>query len=409
MLEIILGVAAFTVIVLLLTLFVLGARRLLVPSGECSIRINGKITLTASIGQRLLEVLTSAGMQLPAACSGSGICGLCKVRVTEGGGEPRPVESALLMRKDIASGVRLACQVPIFNSMNVEVDEVYFAVKTWQCKVLSVRHVATLIREIVLELPVQESCEFRPGSFVQVVCPPYSLTYTDFNIDQAYRTEWDKSKLWSCRVSSASTVTRAYSVANRPEDDRVVRLNVRIALPPLNNRAISPGIVSSWLFSLQPGDEVEVNGPYGLFFVEPGDKEAIFVGGGVGMAPLYAQIMDLLKAQHSKRKISYWYGARSERELYYADEFEQIQSEYDNFSWNVALSEPESNDDWQGHTGFIHRVLYEAYLEAHPAPEECAYYLCGPPMMIKAVLAMLDNIGVDPDAIHFDDFGGAGR
>ncbi len=407
MLEIILGVIAFTSIVLLLTLFVLIARHLLVPSGECTIRVNGEMTLIASIGQRLLEVLTSASIQLPTACGGAGTCGLCKARVTEGGGEPRPLEKALLLRKEIASGVRLACQVPIVKSMNVEVDEIYFGVKTWTCKVVSVHHLATLIREIVLELPEQEACEIRPGSFVQVACPPFSLTYSDLNIDEAYRPEWDKSKLWSYKVSTVDTVTRAYSVANKPGNDRIIRLNVRIALPPQNNRTISPGIVSSWLFSLKPGDEVEVNGPYGLFFVEPSDKEAIFVGGGVGMAPLYAQIMDLLKTKHSQRKISYWYGARSKRELYYADEFDQIQAEHENFSWNVALSEPELKDDWQGHIGFIHSVLYEDYLESHPTPEDCEYYLCGPPMMIKGVLAMLDNIGVDSDAIHFDDFGGS--
>jgi Na+-transporting NADH:ubiquinone oxidoreductase subunit F len=407
MLEILLGVAAFTAIVLILTLFVLGAKRLLIPSGECTIRVNEEMTLTASIGQRLLEVLTPAGILLPTACGGVGTCGLCKARVTVGGGEARPQESALLSRKEIANGVRLACQVPVLNAMNVEVDEIYFGVNTWQCTVVSVRHLATLISEIVLELPEQETCEFRPGSFVQITCPPYSLNYTDLDIDEAYRKVWDKSRLWSHKVSTYQSVTRAYSVANKPGNDRIISLNVRIALPPPNTGNIPPGIVSSWLFSLKPGDEVEVTGPYGLFFVESSDKEAIFIGGGVGMAPLYAQIMDLLKTQHSRRKISYWYGARSRRELYYDDEFEQLQSEYDNFSWHVALSEPESKDNWQGHTGFIHRVIIEEYLGAHATPEDCEYYLCGPPMMVKAVLAMLEEIGVDSDAIHYDDFGGA--
>jgi Na+-transporting NADH:ubiquinone oxidoreductase subunit F len=407
MVEIILGVAAFTAIILILTLFVLGARRVLIPSGECTIRVNEEKILTAPIGRRLLEVLTTTGIHLPTACGGVGTCGLCKVRVTEGGGEARSQESALLSRKEITNGVRLACQVPILNAMNVEVDEIYFGIKTWPCTVISVRHLATLISEIVLELPEQETCVFRPGSFVQITCPPYSLDYADLNIDEVYRKIWDKSGLWSHKASTYQSVTRAYSVANKPGNNRTISLNVRIALPPPNSSNIPPGIVSSWLFSLKPGDEVEVSGPYGLFFVEQGEKEAIFIGGGVGMAPLYAQIMDLLKARHSNRKISYWYGARSKRELYYDDEFEQLQSEYNNFSWHVALSEPEPNENWSGQTGFIHRVLLDEYLGAHAAPEDCEYYLCGPPIMVRAVLAMLDELGVDSDAIHFDDFGGA--
>ncbi len=406
MLEIILGVVAFTAIVLILTLFVLGARRLLVPSGECTIRVNEKLTLTASIGGRLLEVLSLAGIHLPTACGGAGTCGLCKARISSGGGEARPQEIELLLRKEIAGGIRLACQVPILNGMNVEVDDIYFGVKTWQCTVLSVRQLATLISEIVLELPDNENCEFRPGSFVQVTCPPYQLNFTDLDIDESYVESWHKSGLRSLKVSTAETVTRAYSVANKPGNNRVICLNVRIALPPPNSSSIPPGIVSSWLFSLRPGDEVEVTGPYGLFFVEPSDKEAIFIGGGVGMAPLYAQILDLLKTGHSRRKISYWYGARSKSELYYDDEFEQLQSEHDNFSWHVALSEPEVRDNWQGLGGFIHKVIYDEYLASHIAPEDCEYYLCGPPLMVRSVLTMLDNLGVDADAIHFDDFGG---
>ena len=407
MLEIILGVIAFTAIVLILTLFVLGASRLLVPSGECTIRVNEKLTLTTSIGQRLLDVLSLAGIHLPTACGGAGTCGLCKARVTNGGGEAKPQETGLLSRKEIANGVRLACQVPILNEMAVEVDDIYFGVKTWQCTVLSVRQLATLISEIVLELPEHEICEFRPGSFVQITCPPYQLNYADLLIDEAYGESWNKSGLRSLKASTEETVTRAYSVANKPGDDRVIRLNVRIALPPPNASNMPPGIVSSWLFSLKPGDEVEVTGPYGLFFVEPSEKEAIFIGGGVGMAPLYAQILDLLKTGHSHRKISYWYGARSKRELYYDDEFEQLQSEHDNFNWHVALSEPEAKDNWQGHNGFIHKVIYDEYLASHTAPEDCEYYLCGPPLMVRGVLAMLDNLGVDADAIHYDDFGGA--
>lgn len=406
MLEILLGVAAFTTIVLILTLFVLGARRLLVPSGQCEVRVNQKMVLNASIGQRLLEVLIPAGIQLPTACGGAGTCGLCKARVTEGGGEAKPQENALLSRKEISKGVRLACQVPILNAMNVEVDDIYFGVNTWQCKVERVQQLSTLISEIVLKLPDGETCKFRPGSFVQVSCPPYALNFSDLEIDEAYRDIWDKGDLWKYNVTSEQTVTRAYSIANKPGDDSVISLNIRIALPPSHDGNIPPGIVSSWLFSLRPGDEVEVTGPYGLFYVEPSDKEAIFIGGGVGMAPLYAQILDLLEAQNTTRKVSYWYGGRSKRELYYDDQFEQLDSKYDNFSWHVALSEPEAKDKWQGHTGFIHKVILDEYLGKHPAPEDCEYYLCGPPLMVKAVLATLDNLGVDAESIHYDDFGG---
>lgn len=406
MLEILLGIAAFAIIVLILTLFVLGARRLLVPSGQCEVRVNQKLVLNASIGQRLLEVLTPAGIQLPTACGGAGTCGLCKARVTEGGGEAKPQENALLSRKEISKGVRLACQVPILKAMNVEVDDIYFGVNTWQCKVESVRQLSTLISEIVLKLPDGETCEFRPGSFVQVSCLPYALNFSDLEVDEAYCDIWDKADLWKYKVASEHSVTRAYSVANKPGDDSVISLNIRIALPPGPGSNFPPGIVSSWLFSLKPGDEVEVTGPYGLFYVEPSDKEAIFIGGGVGMAPLYAQILDLLEAQNTVRKVSYWYGGRSKRELYYDDQFEQLDSKYDNFSWHVALSEPEAKDKWQGLTGFIHKVILDEYLGKHPAPEDCEYYLCGPPLMVKAVLATLDNLGVDAESIHYDDFGG---
>ncbi len=406
MLEILLGVAAFTIIVLILTLFVLGAKRLLIPSGQCTVRVNQKLALNASIGQRLLEILTLAGIQLPTACGGAGTCGLCKARITEGGGEAIPQENALLSRKEIAKGVRLACQVPILNAMNVEVDDIYFGVKTWRCKVESMRQLSTLISEIVLRLPEGETCEFRPGSFVQVNCPPYELKFTDLSIDETFQDVWEKSGFRQYKVRSDRQVTRAYSVANRPGYDNLISLNVRIAMPPHAGN-IAPGIVSSWLFSSKPGDEVEVTGPYGLFYVEPSNREAIFIGGGVGMAPLYAQILDLLETQHTTRKVSYWYGARSKRELYYDDQFEQLDSKYDNFSWQVALSEPEAKDNWQGHTGFIHKVILDEYLGSHATPEDCEYYLCGPPLMVKAVLTTLDNLGVDAESIHYDDFGGA--
>lgn len=406
MLEITLGIFTFTAIVLLMTALVLIARRLLVPFGECNIVVNEKLEIKAAVGQQLLDALTSADIQLPGACGGGGTCGLCRLRVLEGGGEARPQEAALLSRKELANGLRLGCQVSIAGDMRVEVDDIYFGIETWRCRVVSVRNLATLIREIVLELPGQDRCQFRPGSFVQINCPAYTLDYADIEVDEAFRDTWDKEGIRNLKVNNRAPVTRAYSVANIPGDDRHINLMIRLALPPPRGRQIPPGIVSSWLFALRPGDIVEASGPYGDFFVAPGDREVIFIGGGVGMAPLYAQVLDLLEAQHSQRKISYWYGARSKRELYYDEVFERLQSEHDNFSWHVVLSAPEAGDNWQGHSGFVHKAILDNYLADHPAPEDCDYYLCGPPLMIRAVLATLAGLGVDDESIHFDDFGG---
>jgi Na+-transporting NADH:ubiquinone oxidoreductase subunit F len=406
MTEITLGVVFFTAIVLVLALIVLAARRFLVPAGECEISINGRTKVTASIGQRLLDVLTGEGILLPSACGGAGTCGLCKARIVEGGGDPRPQDLALLSRKETARGVRLACQVPVLSPMSVEVEDIYFGVKSWRCTVGSVRNVATFIKEIVFNLPEGEQIDCRPGSFIQVTCPPYQLDFSVLDIDKAFREVWDRSALWSLRASTTDPVTRAYSMANRPGHNREISLVVRVALPPPGNRNIPPGIVSSWLFSLKVGDTADLAGPFGSFTVESTDNEAIFIGGGVGMAPLFAQILELLESQKSSRRISYWYGARSKSELFYDDEFERLQAEYENFSWHVVLSEPKAQDKWQGHTGFIHNVIYDEYLKHHSTPEECEYYLCGPPLMVKAVLAMLDSLGVTQENIYYDDFGG---
>jgi Na+-transporting NADH:ubiquinone oxidoreductase subunit F len=405
MLEAVLGILFFCVIVLALTLFVLGARRLLVPRGECSIEINGRKTVTAEIGQRLLEVCHSAGIQLPSACAGAGTCGLCKARVLKGGGEAGPQELAQLNQVEARRGARLACQVRVLGPMSIELDEAYFEVTTWQCRVSQVKNVSTLIREIVLSLPPGEVMDFRAGGFVELTAPPYRLQFSEFDIEPEFRDVWDQNKLWQLRAGSEIPVTRAYSMANHPAETGQIMLNIRIALPPPGQTQVPPGVVSSWLFSLKPGDEVALRGPYGHFAVEPGERELVFVGGGAGMAPLRAQILDLLETQGSSRKISYWYGARSRRELYYADLFERLQSEFENFEWRPALSAPERNDAWKGATGFIHQVVYDSYLQRHPAPETCDYYLCGPPLMVQSVLAMLDELGVAPENIHYDDFG----
>jgi Na+-transporting NADH:ubiquinone oxidoreductase subunit F len=405
MLEAVLGVAFFSAIILSLALLVLWARHLLVPQGECDIEINTRKTVSATIGQRLLEVCLDAGIMLPNACGGSGSCGLCKARVLSGGGEAGPQELALLNRREARQGTRLACQVRILGPMSIEVDEAYFEVKNWHCRVEKTRNVSTLIREIVLRLPPGEQLDFRAGGFVQLSCPPFQVAFSDFDIDEKYRDVWDRFGLWRLRASSKIEVTRAYSMANHPAEEGVIILNVRIALPPSGHPEAPPGIVSSWLFSLKPDDPLVVSGPYGHFFVEPSNREAVFIGGGAGMAPLRAQILDLVATQQTKRKISFWYGARSLRELYYADLFENLQLENDNFSWHPALSESETGDDWDGYTGYIHQVVFDHYLMQHASPERCVYYLCGPPLMVQSALTMLDELGVLPENIHYDDFG----
>jgi len=403
--EAILGILFFCGIVLLLTLFVLGARRLLVPHGECEINVNGRKTVTANIGDRLLAVCQGAGIQLPSACAGAGTCGLCKVRVTDGGGEAGPQEMSQLSRAEVRKGARLACQVGILGPMSIEVDETYFDIRSWRCQVAETRNVSTLIREIVLTLPPGEVMEFRAGAFVELSCPPYRLDFSDLDIEVEFRDVWDQHKLWQLSAATDRPVSRAYSMANHPAEKGIVILNIRIALPPPGEVKAPPGLVSSWLFSLKAGDEVTLRGPYGHFAVEPGERELVFIGGGAGMAPLRAQVLDLLETQATQRKISYWYGARSRRELYYADLFERLQTEFDNFAWHPALSAPEKSDAWEGDIGFIHQVAFDRYLGQHPAPETCDYYLCGPPMMVQSVLAILDELGVAAEHIHYDDFG----
>ena len=366
--EAILGILFFCGIVLMLTLFVLAARRMLVPRGECTIDINGRKTVTATIGERLLAVCQGAGILLPSACAGAGTCGLCKVRVVAGGGEAGPQELAQLKLAEVRKGVRLACQVSLLGPLAVEVDEAYFDIRSWHCQVAETRNVSTLIREIVLTLPPGEVMEFRAGAFVELSCPPYRLDFSDFDIEAEYRDVWDQHKLWQLSAATDSAVTRAYSMANHPAEKGLVILNIRIALPPPAQAKVSPGLVSSWLFSLKAGDEVTLRGPYGHFAVDPGERELVFIGGGAGMAPLRAQVLDLLETQATRRKISYWYGARSRRELYYADLFERLQGEYDNFEWHPALSAAEKNDAWEGDTGFIHQVAYERYLGAECRP-----------------------------------------
>jgi Na+-transporting NADH:ubiquinone oxidoreductase subunit F len=405
MIEVGLGITLFTLIVVCLVLIILAARSKLIATGTLSITINDEKIVTTPVGRKLNIALADTGIYLPSVCGGVGTCGQCRVRVLEGGGSILPIETARITKREAHQGVRLACQVTIKQDIKVQVPEEIFGVKQWHCTVRSTRNVAPLIKELALALPEGQVLDFRAGSFVEVLCPPYQVKFVDFDIEARFHDEWDRLDLWRYHSVSRGSTKRAYSLANYPDERDIVLLIVRIALPPPGAiAAIPPGVVSSYLFSLKPGNQITIAGPFGHFFASDTDNEMVFIGGGVGMAPMRSHIFDQLLRQRSKRKITFWYGARSLRDLFYVEEFEKLQAEHDNFEWVIALSEPRPEDCWEGPTGFIHQVLYEQYLNGHPAPEDCEYYLCGPPMMSRAVLHMLDDLGVEPDNIHFDDF-----
>ncbi len=406
MLEIGLGVGFFTGIVVLLALVILSVRSCLIAKGDVTLIINDTETAAAPCGCNLLDALNTQGVHLPSACGGVGTCGQCRVQVLEGGGDLLPTERSRISRREAKEGTRLACQVKVQNDLRIRVPEEVFGVREWQCTVRSNDNIASMIKELVLDLPAGETIDFRAGGYIQITCPPYQADFRSFDIAADYQGEWDRFDLWRYRAGTKKPVTRAYSMANYPAENDVIMLNVRIAVPPPTAaEGVPPGVVSSYLFNLKPGDTVSVSGPYGHFFASETDAEMIFIGGGVGMAPMRSHIFDQLKRLDSKRPMSFWYGARNKREMLYAEDFNALQAEHENFRWTVALSEPEPGDEADTKTGFIHDALRKLYLENHPAPEECEYYLCGPPMMIKATLRMLDNLGVDPDNIFFDDFG----
>ena len=406
MTEVALGSALFVAIVLALVAAVLAARSLLMPSGTAEIVLNGRQKLTAGLGEKLLGALNEAGIAVPSACGGAGTCGQCRLEITEGGGAILPNEKALFSRREIAQGARLACQVAVRGDMAVRVPDSMLNAREWRCTVVSSRTVAPLIRELVLRLPEGETLDFRPGSFVQVTAPPYALSYADYEIAPEHEGAWERQGLTAITSSSTEPVSRAYSIANTPEDGgRRIVLLIRLALPPPNMPDVPPGVVSSWLFGLREDDAVEVSGPYGEFAARETGREMVFIGGGVGMAPLRAIITDQLQRPDTKRRMSFWYGARGGLDLFYREEFDRLEAEHDNFTWTAALSDPTPQDAWTGETGFIHDVVKRRFLDEHPAPDACEYYLCGPPLMIKAVLAMLDDAGVDADCIFNDDFG----
>lgn len=407
MLEIALGVTLFVAIVMCLAVVILLARSKLVPSGQVNLTINDEKVVTVPVGGKLLGALTDADVNLPSACGGIGTCGLCTVTVLEGGGPVLPVERSRMTKSEIAEGTRLACQVPVRRDMRIRLPDEILGVRQWICTVRSNQSVASLIKELILELPAGEPMQFKAGAFIQVVAPPYTARFADFEIDAKFHPVWDDLNLWRFEAGTAESTVRAYSMANYPDEEGIVMLNIRIAIPPPDAPpGVPPGVVSSYLFSLKPGDEVTISGPYGYFFAKETEREMVFIGGGAGMAPLRALIFDQLERRRSQRKIVFWYGARSRQELFYVEDFDRLEAEYENFRWFTALSEPKPEDDWEGFTGFIHAVAYEHYLKDHPAPEECEYYLCGPTVMIRAVIKMLDSLGVEQDNILFDDFGG---
>ncbi len=402
------GVIAFTAIVLLLVAVILSAKALLIPSGNVTININGDASKAVSVpsGGKLLHTLANVNIFVPSACGGGGTCGQCKVRVLNGGGDILPTELGHMTRKEVKLGTRLACQCPVKQDMEIEIPPEIFSVKKWQATVRSNNNVSTFIKELILDLPEGENVDFKAGGYIQIECPPYDISYKDYDIPEEYRGDWDKFNLWQYRSVLKEPAMRAYSMANYPEEKGMVMLNVRIASPPPGKPNVPPGIMSSYIFSLKPGDKVTISGPYGEFFVRDTPAEKIYIGGGAGMAPLRSHVFELLKHRRSNQKISYWYGARSLREAFYVEEFEALAREFPNFSWHLALSEPLPEDNWTGSKGFIANVLYDEYLKDHKAPEDCEYYMCGPPMMISSALKMLDSVGVERDSIFFDDFGG---
>lgn len=405
MTEIVLGTALIVGLVLLLTLVVMGARAWLSPAVPVEVTVNGTLRVAGTTGSKLLNLLNDGGIPVPSACAGAGTCGLCKVKVISGGGEPLPTELARLARTDLREGQRLACQLVVRGPMAVGVLDDILAAESWTSRVISNAMVAPLIKELVLEVPEGVDFAFRAGGYVQLEAPPYSLDFAAIDVDPVHEPVWQTLGWRRMRSATSEPTHRAYSVASRPGDVGRIVLNIRLAVPPPGTEDhIPPGIVSSYLFNLRPGDSLGVSGPFGEFHVQDTDREMIFIGGGVGMAPLRAMIHEQLE-KGTQRKISFWYGARSGADIFYKDEFDALAERHENFRWTLALSEPLPEDAWSGPTGFIHEVVSRFYLKDHPAPEDCEYYLCGPPLMIQAVLAMLDNAGVEPGSIFNDDFG----
>ncbi|MBI2434935.1 MAG: NADH:ubiquinone reductase (Na(+)-transporting) subunit F [Candidatus Hydrogenedentes bacterium] len=406
MLTITMGVFMFMFVIMTLVVVLLVAKAKLVASGDVKIVINEDAkTLVTPAGSTLLNTLGNNKIFIPSACGGKGSCGVCKVKVMSGGGSLLPTEESHITRGEAREGVRLSCQVKVKADMQIEVPAEVFEVRKWLCTVRSNHNVATFIKELVLELPAGESVPFRAGGYIQIECPPHEARYKDFIVEDEYRDAWDAFKLWDLVSKTDEDVSRAYSMASYPEEKEIIMLNVRIATPPPRTQGIPPGIMSSYIFNLKPGDKVTISGPFGEFFAKETKREMCFIGGGAGMAPMRSHIFDQFRRLKTDRKVTFWYGARSFREMFYVEDFDSIQRENPNFKWHVALSEPLPEDNWKGYTGFIHQVLLDNYLKDHPAPEDIEYYLCGPPMMLTACINMLHDLGVEDEMIAFDDFG----
>ena len=409
MFTIFMGMFMFTGVILSLVAILMFARGRLVSSGDVLITVNGDPdkAIKAKAGGTLLGVLADQKIFIPSACGGKGSCGVCTVHVKDGGGAMLPTELSHISRGEAREGCRLSCQVKVKQDMSIEIPAEIFEVRKWTCKVRSNHNVATFIKELVLELPEGEAVPFRAGGYIQIECPPHVSDYKDMDVEEEYRADWDQFNIWRYKSVVDETVFRAYSMASYPDEKDIIMLNVRIATPPPRApEGTPPGIMSSYIFNLKPGDEVIISGPFGEFFARDTKNEMVFIGGGAGMAPMRSHIFDQFRRLHTDRKVSFWYGARSLREAFYIDHFDSIAEENPNFEWHLALSEPLAEDNWTGYVGFIHQVLYDNYLKDHPNPEDCEYYICGPPMMNDAVINMLTDLGVERDNILFDDFGG---
>ncbi|WP_047445229.1 NADH:ubiquinone reductase (Na(+)-transporting) subunit F [Alistipes sp. ZOR0009] len=408
---IITAVIVFLSLILLLVWLILFLKQKLTPGGAVKIDINGEKELDVESGSTLLSTLGSNGIFLPSACGGGGSCGMCKCQILEGGGEILPTETGFFSRKQQQEKWRLACQVKVKEDMKVEVPEEVLGIKKWECEVVSNHNVATFIKEFVVKLPEGENLKFKSGGYIQIDVPKFDVDFSDFNIEKEYHEDWDNLKMWDLKTKNTEETYRAYSMANHPAEGNIVMLNIRIATPPWDRAKgtfmnVNPGICSSYIFSRKPGDKVTVSGPYGEFFLKQTKNEKMFIGGGAGMAPMRSHIFHLFHTEKHQEKATFWYGARSLREVFYEDEFHAIEKEFPNFKFNLALSEPKPEDNWTGYTGFIHQVIFENYLKTHDAPEDIEYYLCGPPMMNAAVEKMLFDLGVPKENIMFDDFGG---
>jgi Na+-transporting NADH:ubiquinone oxidoreductase subunit F len=411
MVEISAGVGMFTVVVLFLVVIILVARSRLVASGNVNILINDEAEKAISVptGGKLLNVLADKKIFVSSACGGGGTCAQCKVHVHEGGGDILATELEHITKREAKEGMRLSCQVNVKQDMKIEVPAEVFSVQKWDCEVVSNRNVATFIKELVLKLPEGEILDFQPGGFIQIDVPPFECSFSEFDVEEEFHEDWDRFRVWDLKTINRESVFRAYSMANHPAEGNIVMLNIRIATPPPDREKggwtdLMPGLASSYTFNLKPDDEVTISGPFGEFFIQETDREMVYIGGGAGMAPLRSHIFHLFHTLKTDRKVSYWYGARSSKELFYEEHFEDIEKDFPNFSFHVAMSEPLPEDNWTGHTGFIHQVVLDNYLNDHPAPEDIEYYLCGPPLMLQAVLGMLDELGIEEEMIRFDEF-----